>query len=114
MKARTLPAIALTSLLALGGTAYAAQNPNDNYHRAFPGDSGITSNMQGADTMGKAAFGTPSDTSSYSEGHAAYYRAFFGVNPKKPTTEAAGKAAYGTGDWAADGNLAYHRALRGD
>lgn len=115
MKARTLSAIAFTSLLALGGTAYAAENPNDNYHRAFPGDSGIMSYMQGGDTMGKAAFGTPSDTSSFSEGHAAYYRAFFGVTPSKaPASDSAGKAAYGKGNWAADGNLAYHRSFRGD
>jgi hypothetical protein len=113
MKARALSAIAFTGLLAFGGTAYAAGSPNDNYTRVFPGDSGMVSGIQSGDTMGRAAFGTPSGA-TYSEGHQAYYWAFHGKSLQRPQAEPTGKAAYGTGDQSIDGNLAYHRAFRGD
>lgn len=113
MKARTLSAVAFTSLLALGGTAFAADSPHDAYYRAFGGDQGTPTGVQGGDTMGKAAYGTPSGTSLW-DGHEAYNRAFFGASPQKPQTGAMGKAADSIGNATIDGNAAYHGVFRGD
>jgi len=112
MKAKTLAAAAaFTSLLTLGGSAFAASDPHDAYNRAFLGATGST---QSDDTMGKAAYGTPSDTMAWSSGHDAYNRAFLGKVASKPEADTMGKAAYGGSSSSADGIAAYHGAFRGD
>ena len=111
MKAKTLAAAAaFTSLLTLGGTAFAASGPHDAYNRAFLGQT-ITQSSD--DAMGKAAYGTPSETPAWS-GHDAYNRAFQGKVASKPEADNMGKAAYGTTSSSADGIAAYHGAFRGD
>lgn len=111
MKTKTLAiAVAFTSLLTLGGTAFAAGDPHDAYNRAFLGQSPST---LAADTMGKAAYGIPTNASAWS-GHDTYNRALLGAWPSKPVADAAGKAAYGTSSSSIDGLAAYRGAFRGD
>lgn len=111
MKAKTLAAAAaFTSLLTLGGSALAASGPHDAYNRAFLGATGSQSSD---DAMGKAAYGTPSDTMAWS-GHDAYNRALQGKVASKPVADTMGKAAYGGSSSSADGIAAYHGAFRGD
>ena len=59
MKAKNLTtalaALAVTSLLPLGGTAFAA-DAHDSYHRSFYGDGASSFSTQPSDAMGKAAF----------------------------------------------------------
>ena len=120
MKAKTLTtAIAFTSLLTLGGTTFAA-DANDAYHRAFPGDGGTSYSTPQWETTGKAAYGTPTDsTSTWSE---AYHRAFpgdGGTPYSSPDTATMGKAAFGSsssdaGSSSIDGNAAYRNAFHGD
>jgi len=122
MKAKTLTAaIAFTGLLTVGGTAFAA-DPHDAYHRAFPGDGGTWNSMQQQETMGKAAYGTPTSSTPTWSGHDAYHRAFPGDGGtwnSMPDTASMGKAAFGTsspdeGSSLIDGNAAYRSAFRGD
>jgi len=118
MKAKTLTtALAFSSLLTVGGTTFAA-DANDAYHRAFPGDGGgVAYNLPQDNTMGKAAFGTPSSQGTTWSGHDAYQRAFpgdGGPSLSKPDTEIMGKAAYGTSSSSIDGLAAYRNAFRGD
>jgi len=123
MKAKTLStAIAFTGLLTVGGTTFAA-DPHDAYHRAFPGDGGTWNSMQQQEeTMGKAAYGTPTSSTPTWSGHDAYHRAFPGDGGMPngiSDTASMGKAAFGSSSSsdnssAIDGNAAYHRAFRGD
>ena len=107
MKAKTLSAaIAFTGLVALGGTALAADNAHEGYQRGFYGNYGTQADMgtvaatagtpfagpkggvrvlttsgvmawtEPDSSMGKAAYG--SATASSADGQASYHRAFFG------------------------------------
>ncbi len=105
-------ALAFTGLLTLGGTSFAA-DANDAYHRAFPGEGGLSNLRMETDSTGKAAYGTPTDSSPWS-GHDAYNRAIFGKAPSKPDSDSMGKAAFGTGSSTIDGHAAYRGAFRGD
>lgn len=115
MKTKTISAAAaIASLLALGGTAIADSDPHGAYNRAFYGDGGSSTLWQ-TESMGKAAFGTPTG-----DPHAAYRQAFYGegvaASSAMAPTESMGKAAFGAGtDTAAiDAQLAYHSAFVGD
>ena len=119
MKTKTLvAAVAFTSLLALGGTAFAADDAHDGYNRG---------NMGTTPPMGKGDHGTPGNTSAWSAGHDAYNRALVGTTPNKPQVDYMGKAAYGTSSSpiegkaaygssssSIDGNAAYRRSFTGD
>jgi len=122
MKTETFTtAIAFTSLLTLGGTSFAA-DANDAYHRAFPGDGGTSYSTQQWETTGKAAYGTPTGSTSTWSGHDAYHRAFpgdGGTSYSTPDTAIMGKATFGrsssdVGSSSIDGNAAYRSAFHGD
>ena len=73
-----------------------------------------TASQSSDDTMGKAAYGTPSDAMAWS-GHDAYNRALLGKVASKPDADTTmGKAAYGGSSSSADGIAAYHTSFRGD
>lgn len=103
-------AVVFAGLLTLGGTAFAAGDPHDAYNRAFLGQS---SSSSVEDSMGKAAYGIPSDAST-SSGHDAYNRAFLGASPSRQEADSMGKAAFGTISRSIDGSVAYHGAFHGD
>lgn len=110
MKTKTISAAAaIASLLTLGGTAIADSDPHGAYNRAFYGDGGSSTQWQ-TESMGKAAFGTPTG-----DPHAAYRLAFYGEVAMAPT-ESMGKAAFGTGTGSSgiDAQTAYHSAFVGD
>lgn len=118
MKAKNLTialtTLAATSLLPLAGAAFAA-DAHDSYHRSFYGDGTSHFSTQPSDAMGRAAYGNPSDTSTWSA-HDAYRRAFpgdGGPSYSKPETNAMGKAAYGSSS-TTDGLAAYRNAFNGD
>lgn len=101
--------IAFTSLMAIAGSASAEGSPHDIYNKAFFGDSG----SRPSETVGKAAYGTPSGQASAVDGHEAYYRAFYGRSSTAPQTAPVGKAAFG-GAANIDGHSAYAKAFHGD
>ena len=118
MKTKNLTAVlAVASLLPLAGTTFAA-DAHDSYHRSFYGDGASYNSTQQSDdmgNMGKAAYGSASDTSAWSA-HDAYRRSFpgdGGASYSKPETNAAGKAAYGSSS-SIDGLAAYRNAFHGD
>jgi hypothetical protein len=117
MNARTLSAaIVGAGLLAVSGAVFAAGDAHEPYYRALPGDSGSRTQTETVDTMGKAAYGMPSEANPWS-GHEAYDRAMQGKLPPSRSAEkmdGMGKAAYGRSDSGIDGHAAYHSAFTGD
>ena len=115
MKTKNLIAVlAVTSLLPLAGTTFAA-DAHDSYHRSFYGDGASNYSTQQSDTMGKAAYGSASDTSAWSA-HDAYRRSFpgdGGPSYSNPETNSMGKAAYGSSS-SIDGLAAYRHSFYGD
>jgi len=116
MKAKTLTtAIAFTGLLTLSGATFAA-DPHDAYHWAFPGDGGTYYSTLQLESMGKAAYGTPTSGTPTWSGHEAYYRSFHGdggTSYNNPDTASMGKAAYGSSS-SIDAHAVYRNAFRGD
>ncbi|MBI2278294.1 MAG: hypothetical protein HYU74_13150 [Dechloromonas sp.] len=102
--------VALTGLMAIAGSATGAGSPHDAYNNAFFGDSG----GRVSETVGKAAYGTPSGQSTAVDGHAAYNRALPGDSGMRPQTGTIGKAAFGSGSSTADGHAAYSKAFHSD
>jgi len=114
MKTKTFTAaVALTSFLTLGGAVVAAEGPHDAYDRALGGKVFSQTSNNSGETMGKAAYGTPTDKSVWS-GHEAYDRAFLGIEPRKQEDVTMGKAAYGSSYSSFDGHAGYRKAFYGD
>jgi|GEM_PF-1743251 len=114
MKTKTFTAaVALTSFLTLGGVVVAAEGPHDAYDRALGGKVFSQTSNNSGETMGKAAYGTPTDKSVWS-GHEAYDRAFLGIEPRKQEDVTMGKAAYGSSYSSFDGHAGYRKAFYGD
>ncbi len=105
--------LALTGLLTLGGAVVAAEGPHDAYDRALGGKVVSQNKDKSSETMGKAAYGTPTDKSIWS-GHEAYDRAFLGIEPRKQEEATMGKAAYGSSYSSFDAHAGYHNAFFGD
>ena len=118
MRAKTLSAaVALMGLVAFAGTTFAV----DDTDGGQLSDYGKIS-RQSDDTMGKAAYGTPTDPMAWSDswrGHDAYNRTFFGTSGvplqlDAMGTDSIGKAAYGTRTAGVDGHVAYQNTFIGD
>ncbi len=101
-------AAVLTSLLAVAGSALADTDPHAAYKRVFYGTVSASSDEN------RSAMATP--TSTTADGHAAYNRIFYGVQVARvqPPIDTLGKAAFGSGNPAIDGQAAYRGVLLGD
>ena len=119
MRAKTFSAaIAVTGLLAVSGTAFAAADAHEAYHRAFYGDAGVQAPAENG-AMGKAAYGTA--TSAAFVGPSGGVRVLttngIGAWDKSDTDSSMGKAAFGVaagGTSSTEGQESYHRAFWGD
>lgn len=111
MKTNTYAAVALISLIAIGGNALAADTSHDPYYQAFYG----TVRAPATDAIGKAAHATPSGDTAPWSGHQTYNGAFLGISTsdKSPVRGQMGRAASDSTS-SIDGLAAYHNAFRGD
>lgn len=119
MKAKILyAAVAVSGLMAVGGTVLADVDAHDGYRRAFSGDSGVVqAQAESSASMGKAAYGTAAATPFVGPKGGVIVLTTNGLAgwPDTSSDSAMGKAAFGSGSSDSEaGHIAYHRAFYAD